>query len=159
MRYRTRTQDVDAVQWTGDNLDEVQVLVAVEGYVATYMHSARVLHITDGTVLKHALNKDKWLVRDENGFRTESDEAFRRWFEPAPDLIRTLEDYNALPDGTILRAVEINGVRVELSSALHPMHYVTCVLRPWWDIEDQAKFYVDHSVVCRVVELGGETNE
>lgn len=79
MRYRTRPVEVDAIQWTGDNLAEV---FAWAGYNVNRQPGDGISITTPaGTVWGRIQD---WIVRDEAGyFKCVSPSVFDRTYEPA----------------------------------------------------------------------------
>ena len=98
---------------------------------------------------------EKYRVDDETGCWTW--QAAKNWavtdggwfesrYEPIPDLIRTVEDYEGLPDGTILETENTKTILVSYGGdVFRALDYVTT-----------AQELVERKVVCSVVRLGGE---
>lgn len=76
-----------------------------------------------------------------------TDDELTDTYEPVPDLIRTVADYEGLPDGTILKVVEAHGTMAVLK--LDGYFRLTGVRGPY-AAPTMAKRYV-----CSVVRLGG----
>lgn len=95
MKYHTRVRaEILAKQWAEDNTDDIVQWCNGE---------------FDGTAIHVGgwmLPPNHWLVFTPDGeFSVYTDPEFKKTFVPIPDLIRTVADYEALPDGTILEVV------------------------------------------------------
>lgn len=78
-RYRTRSVEVDAVQWTGSNVAE---LLAWAAYNVTRQPGDGLSISTPAGTVWARLND--WIIRDESGhFRCMTPAAFERAYEPA----------------------------------------------------------------------------
>lgn len=149
MRFRTRTQEVEAVQWTGDNLEEVQAFAGVPA--VQFMDGELEFHFMDECGVYYVLvPMGSWLVQrasDANGVDRYdddvlSDDELARDYEPIPDLVRTIEDFDALPDDTILVVVEsANEAHVQVGELGYP---------------SEAPYWLEHGAVCEVVRLGSK---
>ncbi len=92
MRFHTRTQEVEAIQWTGMNDGALHELKPG-------------VHIPSGSF---RIQPGYWLVVSEyDGYDWLHPDEFAMRYEPVPGLIRTVADYEGLPDGTILEVVEV----------------------------------------------------
>ena len=164
MRFRTRSQEVEAVQWRGDNLEEVQALIPnvereweVESTLYVPSSSGETLAYLGSWIVKGATITGP----DANGIDRYDDDVLTDdeltdTYEPVPDLIRTVADYEGLPDGTILEIVEVAGQWFELG----------CIIVKRDDLDEPfaleqraVTFTASHLVavgtVCSVVRLGG----
>ena len=150
MRFRTRTQEVEAIQYTGTNAAEVMRFcdTASAHSDGKGFEWIQVLTSDNERVSVYA---GEYIRKAEGGWVVQLREFFEARFVPVPDLIRTAADYEGLPDGTILEVVEsadegtllVGDVLVKRSGDLmfgaDPLHPST--------------FNV---IVCSVVRLGGE---
>jgi len=96
VKFRTRSQEVEAVQWTGTNdgaLHELKPGVLIPSG-SFRIQPGYWLVVSEDVVSEY--DGYGWLHPDEFDMR----------YEPVPDLIRTVEEYEGLPDGTILEVVE-----------------------------------------------------
>ena len=142
MRFRTRTQEVEAIQWTGDNLEEVQAFAGVPA--VQFMDGELEFHFMDECGVYYILvPMGSWLVqRASDDWAGLSQTDIEVAYEPVPDLIRTVEDYEGLPAESILVVVDkgySNLKKDELRYA-HECHPTYAIL----------------GIVCSVVRLGGE---
>lgn len=86
-RFRHRTAEVDAVQWTGSNAD--QLIAFAPDRFATAAPEDRIDPEDDALVLieeSHwvAIRPGCWVLKYPDHFAVESDADFREWYEPAP---------------------------------------------------------------------------
>ena len=151
MRFRTRTQEVEAVEYTGDNAHEVMSICTAASahsdgkgneWIEILDRFKRRVQVHDPVILVHTDDKPAgWYIAD------------REWFErtfpiPVRDLIRTVEDYEGLPD---LSIIQVNG-------PARPLVIQKDADRFFFAGDDQpctAK-YLAQRYVCSVVRLGGE---
>lgn len=163
MRFRTRTQEVEAIQYTGDNAAEVMSICTTASahsdgkgneWIEILDRFKQRMQVHDPAILVHTDDKPAgWFVAD------------REWFEetfvaaPVPDLIRTVADYEGLPDGTIL---QVEATEQDETHEIQPGNVVQveasangCWLTGYL-IEVSAEVFVQSGVVCSVVRLGGD---
>ncbi len=199
MRFRTRSQEVEAIQWTGDNLEEVTAKFPDVYWIDDSQDPELGPHLRVGDGDSACVGD--WIINspaptdydssacppDEfdsdyipvpNLVQTEArqcgvfsaerrciresghDGRHRRVqpdagvieFGPIPDLIRTVADYEGLPDGTILEVVESSDETVllvgdVLTKSAGDLLFGADPLHP------SSTFKV---IVCSVVRLGGD---
>lgn len=161
MRFRTRTQEVEAIQWTGDNLEEVEAWL--DGYrhqIITGPPHNLALSVVNSAYMEFTVLVGQWIVHDGVvGPYPMTADLFNDTYAPVPDLVRTAEGYEALPDGTILEVLESdeqdNGFEHKDLWRVHSSHgrkVLDCMGWVSWPIDE----LIEHGVVCRVVELGGD---
>lgn len=145
MRYRTRSQEVEAIQYTGANSVEVRNFCSAasahwrgDGY--------EWIEFVDRYGVRRSPHPGQYIVKHDDGFSVNAAEGFEKFWEPVPDLIRTVEDYEGLPNHSILEVVDTRDVLVA-----------------WGDGTFMCSGYrvgtkelVERKVVCSVVRLGGE---
>ena len=150
----SRSQEVEAVQWRGDNLEEVQAFLAKYGYLIERMPDSfpSMLYI-DGA--DEYPETGDWIVVDPvDSFimACPKEPEFASRFEPVPDLIRTIEDYEGLPGGTILEGKYQDDLHWDEPIAIHKrggeFH-----LAGYYGSFNSA--YIAERYVCSVVRLGG----
>jgi hypothetical protein len=82
--FRRRPGLFEAIQWTGDNEDEVRRLV--EGSQSSWQTESARWHATSLKVASKPVPKDGWIVLDDRGFVSVLNAAvFAETFEPADD--------------------------------------------------------------------------
>jgi hypothetical protein len=97
-RYRNRTEMIEAVQWTGDNADQLRAFcgpdfdtIAPEDRTEDPDETAAVrTHLHGGWL---GLKPGDWVLKYEDHFTATSDEAFRAVWEPdapAPDVVAAI---------------------------------------------------------------------
>lgn len=166
--YRTRGETVQAVQWTGDNTEEIvrwldenteRFGFAPNGIEATIEVGEAV---EDGSSPIATLGVGDWVVLvpaygdGELIPEAHIDEVFRWRFEPAPGLVSSVEDYTNLPDRSILYVIDPgNGMEVISGHVLQIDDGSALVMgRVGWVAFDELEA---SGVACRVVEYGGTT--
>lgn len=154
MRFRTRSQEVEAVQWRGDNLEEVQALIPnvereweVESTLYVPSSSGETLAYLGSWIVKGATITGP----DANGIDRYDDDVLTDdeltdTYVPVPDLIRTVADYEGLPAGSIIEMVDTSDVLVRWCPG-----QFRCNGYMVWAAE-----LVERDIVCSVVRLGGE---
>ena len=66
MKYTTKPQNVDAVQWNGDNIPELQELIGTDCHIQTFLNSRKLyLDALNGLVI---VNLHEFVVKDKFGF-------------------------------------------------------------------------------------------
>lgn len=79
-RFRRRELEVEAVQWTGDNLDEIKAMLSPDAMVEV-LHHGQEASVFDGD--QHvSLWVGDWLVPEAGTLRNEPDHSF-----PPPDFV------------------------------------------------------------------------
>ena len=152
----SRSQEVEAVQWRGDNLEEVQAFLAKYGYLIERMPDSfpSMLYI-DGA--DEYPETGDWIVVDPvDSFimACPKEPEFASRFEPVPDLVRTVADYEGLPDGTILEVVD----QVPPVGILPKDDVLTKRRGMFFFAGAYGEFTTEYMVkryVCSVVRLGG----
>ena len=152
MRFRTRTQEVEAMQlvkpykqvieWTGGTK-----ITDADGRSFAFLVMPNGVQVHPG----------EWIVKHSDGRLEQLWEArFRADYVPVPDLIRTVADYEGLPDGTILEVVEVDPERSWVrKGGLIGIKW----RRGYWAgraMQNYASYLPQRGVVCSVVRLGGE---
>ena len=152
MRFRTRTQEVEAIQYTGGNAAEVMALCP-KASAHSDGHGREWIQVLDCDNERVMARPGDYILTLDGGWAVTDGGWFESRHEPVPDLIRTVNDYEGLPDGTILWAEDSKiGALVATS--------VTKV-GPWFLLAGIAHGYVAEALVadgyvCSVVRLGGE---
>lgn len=135
MRFRTRSQEVEAIA------------DALVGMVQQHTEA-----LDDGSYGHSFMraDEDAFETLVEYGYATyvnpDNPYAIRFVDAPIPDLIRTVADYEELPDGTILETENTKTILVSYGGdVFRALDYVTT-----------AQELVERKVVCSVVRLGGD---
>ncbi len=148
MRFRTRSQEVEAMQlvkpykqvieWTGGTK-----ITDADGRSFAFLVMPNGVQVHPG----------EWIVKHSDGRLEQLWEArFRADYVPVPDLIRTVADYEGLPDGTILEGKYQDELHWDEPIAIHKrggeFH-----LAGYYGSSNSA--YIAERYVCSVVRLGG----
>lgn len=88
----------------------------------------------------------EYIRKAEGGWVVQLREFFEARFVPVPDLIRTVNDYEGLPDGTIIETVVTKDVLVAWGDGTFMCNGYRA------GIEE----LVERKVACSVVRLGGD---
>lgn len=142
MRFRTRSQEVEAMQlvkpykqaieWTGGTK-----ITDADGRSFAFLVMPNGVQVHPG----------EWIVKHSDGRLEMLWEArFRADYVPVPDLIRTVADYEGLPAGSIIEMVDTSDVLVRWCPG-----QFRCNGYMVWAAE-----LVERDIVCSVVRLGGE---
>ena len=144
MRFRTRSQEVEAIQYTGDNAAEVMRFcdTASAHSDGKGFEWIQVLTSDNERVSVYA---GEYIRKAEGGWVVQLREFFEARFVPVPDLIRTIADYEGLPDGTIIETVVTKDVLVAWGDGTFMCNGYRA------GIEE----LVERKVACSVVRLGG----
>ena len=144
MRFRTRTQEVEAIQYTGTNAAEVMRFcdTASAHSDGKGFEWIQVLTSDNERVSVYA---GEYIRKAEGGWVVQLREFFEARFVPVPDLIRTIADYEGLPDGTIIETVVTKDVLVAWGDGTFMCNGYRA------GIEE----LVERKVACSVVRLGG----
>lgn len=152
MRYRTKVVEVEAIRYTGDNAAEVMSICT-----AASAHSDgkgnEWIEIVDGFKRRLKVYAPALLLCDKRGDWWHSDpEWFENTYEPIPDLIRTVADYEGLPGESILWIEESQiGAMINVSlTKLGNLFFPAGIAREFTAEQLHAQRYV-----CSVVRLGG----
>lgn len=146
LMFRTRTQEVEAVQWTGDNFEEAQAFCAERDYPIRrapdeYPGMLMIDGHDDGFPCPGdyiVFELDGWLQGVQKAHK------FEAQHEPVPGLVRTVAGYENLPAGTILQVEGDDDVLVGLGAgSFRGFDYIA-----------EAAELVERAVVCSVVRLG-----
>ena len=141
MRFRTRTQEVEAIQYTGDNAAEVMAKCPVAS-AHSDGHGREWIQVLDCDNERVMARPGDYILTLDGGWAVTDGGWFESRYEPIPDLIRTVEDYEGLPAESILVVVDkgySNLKKDELRYA-HECHPTYAIL----------------GIVCSVVRLGGD---
>ncbi len=141
MRFRTRSQEVEAMQlvkpckqvieWTGGTK-----ITDADGRSFAFLVMPNGVQVHPG----------EWIVKHSDGRLEMLWEArFRADYVPVPDLIRTVADYEGLPAGSIIEMVDTSDVLVRWCPG-----QFRCNGYMVWAAE-----LVERDIVCSVVRLGG----
>ena len=90
MRYRKRPVEVEAVQWTGDNYEEVEAFLGDSLYPPIVRTSALRVKTLEGSLLA---SKGDWLIRGIKGeFYPCKPDIFEQTYEPVLSGTESLRD-------------------------------------------------------------------
>ena len=154
MRFRTRTQEVEAIQYTGGNAAEVMTKCPVAS-AHSDGHGREWIQVLDCDNERVMARPGDYILTLDGGWAATDGGWFESRYEPIPDLIRTVEDYEGLPDGTILEVVEVNSETTWVTAgAVGVVRSGRVVLTGRLDVYGPYQAF-RAGLVCSVVRLGG----
>lgn len=128
--------DTASAHSDGKGFEWIQVLTSDSGRVSVYA--------------------GEYIRKAEGGWVVQLREFFEARFVPVPDLIRTVADYEGLPDGTILEVVEEETETENLPDSALLRKLEGRFHESSDGLIASARYLVTDGVVCSVVRLGGD---
>lgn len=152
MRFRTRTQEVEAIQYTGGNAAEVMAKCPVAS-AHSDGHGREWIQVLDCDNERVMARPGDYILTLDGGWAVTDGGWFESRYEPIPDLIRTVEDYEGLPGESILWIEESQiGAMINVSlTKLGNLFFPAGIAREFTAEQLHAQRYV-----CSVVRLGGD---
>ena len=144
MRFRTRPQEVEAIQYTGTNAAEVMAKCPVAS-AHSDGQGREWIQVLDCDNERVMARPGDYILTLDGGWAVTDGGWFESRHEPVPDLIRTIADYEGLPDGTIIETVVTKDVLVAWGDGTFMCNGYRA------GIEE----LVERKVACSVVRLGG----
>lgn len=89
--YRERPPEIEAVKWTGDNIEEIQKF-ADSHWLDIKMELSR--NNPYLIVWEERVDVGQWLVRTDKGFRVMKDSLFHKHFEPVEGVMDDVQGFS-----------------------------------------------------------------